>query len=355
MARYATFGGVAAGKLQAALYYARLARKERASGIPSATVAPVISGTPTEGQQLSVSTGSWDNSPVAYLYQWRKNGSPISGATADTYNLTLTDGGSLVDCVVTAINGYGSREKVSAAVGPVVELWTPSDLFGPSDNGAWYDFSDLSTMFQNTNGTVAVTTDGNPVGYVADKSGKGHPLIAPNNTARPLYKTSGGLHWLEGDGVNHRMATASFAMSVPVDVVGGFASISWVQFDRLVGEIGPNFSILQNGAASPAYGLAGGAGIISFAGPALGTTAIFVARSNGASSRVGINNGAYVTGNGGTNNVNGVKLFDYSVNATPSRPVNGRCYGLLVINRALTDPEIAQLKTWLAAKSGVVL
>lgn len=58
--------------------------------------------------------------------------------------------------------------------------------FGSSLEG-WYDFKDLTTLFQNSNGTTAVTTDGNPVGYWGDKSGKGRHIIQATSGDRPQY------------------------------------------------------------------------------------------------------------------------------------------------------------------------
>jgi len=49
-------------------------------------------------------------------------------------------------------------------------LWEPSRLFDNGEEGAWYDPSDLSTMFQDSAGTTPVTADGQPVGLILDKS-----------------------------------------------------------------------------------------------------------------------------------------------------------------------------------------
>jgi len=43
-------------------------------------------------------------------------------------------------------------------------------LFASGEQGAWYDPSDLSTMFQDSAGTTPVTADGQPVGLILDKS-----------------------------------------------------------------------------------------------------------------------------------------------------------------------------------------
>lgn len=61
-------------------------------------------------------------------------------------------------------------------------------LFANGEQGAWYDPSDLTTMFQDRAGTIQVTADGQTVGKILDKSGRGNHAVAPNDSARPLYK-----------------------------------------------------------------------------------------------------------------------------------------------------------------------
>lgn len=65
--------------------------------------------------------------------------------------------------------------------------WTPAQLFGPSDVGLWYDFSDTLAMRQDSAGTTAVTTLGQPIGRILDKSGKGNYAIQSTPTSRPAW------------------------------------------------------------------------------------------------------------------------------------------------------------------------
>jgi hypothetical protein len=67
---------------------------------------------------------------------------------------------------------------------------------------AWYDPSDLSTLFQDAAMTTPVTTDGEFVGAIFDKSGAENHLVQDNLSARPIYKTDGARHWLDFDGMN---------------------------------------------------------------------------------------------------------------------------------------------------------
>jgi len=48
--------------------------------------------------------------------------------------------------------------------------FSPTRLFALAEPGVWYDPSDLTTLFQDTAGTTPVTTPGDPVGLVLDKS-----------------------------------------------------------------------------------------------------------------------------------------------------------------------------------------
>lgn len=48
--------------------------------------------------------------------------------------------------------------------------FSPSQLFSEGQQGAWYDPSDLATLFQDAAGTIPVTSDGDPVGLMLDRS-----------------------------------------------------------------------------------------------------------------------------------------------------------------------------------------
>jgi len=63
--------------------------------------------------------------------------------------------------------------------------------FSPSSIGGlvgWYDSSDLATLFQNSDGTVAVAHN-DPIGYWGDKSGEGNHALQSVNNNRPLLRS----------------------------------------------------------------------------------------------------------------------------------------------------------------------
>lgn len=67
----------------------------------------------------------------------------------------------------------------------VVAMDNPADLFAQGEGGMWFDFSDLSTMFQDTAGTVPVTAVGQSVARVNDKSGRGNHATQATAGNRP--------------------------------------------------------------------------------------------------------------------------------------------------------------------------
>lgn len=89
------------------------------SGAPVNVVAPVISGTAETGQTMSCNGGAWSGAtPITLTYQWKNAGVNISGATASTYLLDVTDEGDAVKCAVTATNASGNSSADSNTVTP---------------------------------------------------------------------------------------------------------------------------------------------------------------------------------------------------------------------------------------------
>src|SRR5574343_1564153 len=101
--------------------------------------------------------------------------------------------------------GLSAFGKVGAVIrSAFAALWSPASLFAAGEQGAWYDPSDLSTMFQDRAGTTPVTAAGQTVGKILDKSGRGNHATAPSDAARPVLQvTAGGKYYLDFDGANH--------------------------------------------------------------------------------------------------------------------------------------------------------
>lgn len=88
--------------------------------------------------------------------------------------------------------------------------FSPASLFAAGEQGAWYDPSDMSTLFQDSAGTTPVTAVDQPVGLMLDKSGRGNHATQTTTTKRPLLKQDGnGKYYLLFDGVDDFMVTNS--------------------------------------------------------------------------------------------------------------------------------------------------
>ena len=77
--------------------------------------------------------------------------------------------------------GLAGRKIPQGTLTPMGDL-----LFAASEPGAWYDPSDISTLFQDSAGSTPVTAVEQPVGRMLDKSGRGNHATQATTTKRPV-------------------------------------------------------------------------------------------------------------------------------------------------------------------------
>jgi threonine/homoserine efflux transporter RhtA len=168
-----------------------------ATAAPTNTTPPAISGTPQEGLALTTSTGSWTNSPTAYVFQWKRcdssgaNCASIAGATSAQYVLASSDVGKTLRASVTASNDLG----------PAVATSPPTNVVVPSSNTI---SSPANTALPGISGTpqegLALTTStgtwtNSPTSYTfqwkrCDSSGANCASIAGATSARYVLASS---------------------------------------------------------------------------------------------------------------------------------------------------------------------
>lgn len=77
---------------------------------------------------------------------------------------------------------------------PVMSVLMDNGIFSPAfafyfgQTGAWLDFSDTGTLYQDTGATIPADSDGDPIALIEDKSGGGYNYQQSTAGARPLYK-----------------------------------------------------------------------------------------------------------------------------------------------------------------------
>ena len=133
----------------------------------SNAAAPMVSGTPQEGQVLHVSDGAWNgSSPITFAYQWHRctggTCTAIAGATAADYTLTVDDIGATLKAVIIATNAAGSATAASAETAattgiapassdpPVVSGLPEVGQTLTADAGTWSGTAPIDLAFQWT-------------------------------------------------------------------------------------------------------------------------------------------------------------------------------------------------------------
>lgn len=135
---------------------------------------------------------------AAAITNWAPGGIPISATgrvcvgtgNADYHHNGLpfsNADGKLVFSPSGGTVAYYNNGLPFTSVGRIaaVQVFSPYTLFQASEQGGWYDPSDLSSMFQDSAGTVPVTAVEQPVGKINDKSGRGNHLTQATAASRP--------------------------------------------------------------------------------------------------------------------------------------------------------------------------
>jgi hypothetical protein len=246
--------------------------------------------------------------------------------------------------------------------------FTPADLFAGGEKGFWIDASDLSAMFQATNGTGAITTDGQTVKRYNDKSGQGHVFTEATNG--PTYKTDGSKHWLLFDGVNDKLGEGASNMTNAIS-----AMTVWVAINATADATNKRiFGVLSSSFTFRALMLLTGSEFLRvYSARVDGDAAdsIIASASSSGADKIVIaeldfaNNDAFIydstttlnsntsfwsSGAGNTNASNHSELRISS--DAGDEPFDGRIYQMLVINRLLTAGEKTNLGAYFATKSG---
>jgi len=147
----------------------------------------------------------------------------IGRARSNAWNIADFYGCTFIDKLLTAQQRADARQYYAEKRGVVLEGgFSPASLFAGGTEGAWYDPSDLSTLFQDSAGTTPVTASGQPVGKMLDKSGNGNHATQATAAARPTYQTGPARATL--DKVDDRLP-----VTVPT---GGFTSTMVLATDQ---------------------------------------------------------------------------------------------------------------------------
>jgi len=303
----------------------------------------------------------------------------LSGSPIARYmnGLPLTATGAL-KCQLNQPVSPGDAYVGGLRVGPLgglyivdaAPVWTPANLFASGEQGAWYDPSDFSTMFQDSAGTTPVTAVGQTVGKILDKSGRNNHATQATSASRPvLRQDANSKYYLEFDGVDDSLETAAInftatnKMSVWVGVMKNSVSdgiISELSDNTGVGRPG-SFYLLTTGA-NYVFKLGGNVtdNINTQTGYTAPVTNILTSRFDFAQTTAALENRPRINGSdvaatggndAGTGNF-GNYVFYIGSRANVTARLNGRIYSLIVRGAISTTQEITDTETWVNSKTG---
>lgn len=279
--------------------------------------------------------------------EYRKNGGSWTGATGTVTN------GDTVDVRGTSGVGSGVTVNVVLTIGGGSDTFSiintntfdPASLFGGSDEGYFFDISDLSTVFSDTARTTLASVDG-PVKGVTDKSGKGHHLAWVSGNTLTL-RQSGSFYYLEASATNG-VTLNTVSLTQPWYRISALRIDNWAQFQRVLGSGTASHGQMRQNGSTPALFLNDGSDGPQVS-PTLSTDYVISEVHNNTSSSIQLNSASAVTATTGTQTGDGQTLFN-AVSGTSA--CAGRFYGNFAINRDPTSGEKASLKTFFAAKYG---
>lgn len=320
----------------------------------------------------------------------------INLVTGSSYvGLYAADGAlNVVDVGSASINTYGGLYHPSGAIrgrtAPTTYsgiqapdgsyyfngLFSPLSLFAAGEQGAWYDPSDFSTMFQNSAGTIPVTATEQPVGKILDKSGRGNHATQSTAGSQPVLKQDGnGKYYLFFDGVDDWLETSSidFTSTNKMSVFSGLRILQETVTEVILelsfssGIFAGSFAFVNDGAADSRISfnlkgsgsLAGRVDKSSSVAPATYVTSVVYdlaqpTRETQISPRV---NGVVPTlvgvgaANAGSGNFGNYQLY-IGRRAGTSFPFNGNIYSMIVLGASASASQISSTETWVNGKTG---
>ena len=314
-------------------------------------------------------TGSRQERQVAKLAIAGKKRS-LTGRTS-TLDITLLPAQYVGNVATNNLNEGGLQ-----AGRPWVQF-LPSDLFAASEKGVWYDPGDITTLFQDTAGTIPVTASGQTVALMKDKSGNGIDATQSDATKRPTFNiypdTDYG--YLNFDGTNDFMVTGNLTFAATS--VSTMTATVGVQVDtgatgsRIVIELGTDTST-SNGsfyitapstAGDHSFGLRGDAfiaAVVANVNPSddILTAVLDISQSTKELELIPrlnsvVKSGAAITWSGavsaGTGTF-GTKAMYIGARAGTSLFFKGKFYGAVVRGATSTAPQLTATEAWVTAR-----
>lgn len=168
-------------------------------GTLSKVGTPTISGTLAVGQTLTAKPGTWAPAPTGFKYQWYRDKTAISGATAATYKVTSSDAGHTLAVKATNTGGaFATKSKTSAStakIGKIAWAAAPEPTISGTAKvgktltvkvGAWSPSPKFSYQWYHAKTAIKGATKSS---YKVAKADKGHTVWVKVTAKKTGYPT----------------------------------------------------------------------------------------------------------------------------------------------------------------------
>jgi len=191
------------------------------------------------------------------------------------------------------------------------------------------------------------TVTGSGVSQWDDLSGNGRHLLQSTDAARPALQADGSVLF---NGTSHYLKCNAFTLNQPTCVLWVGKHLSWTDGDYVWdGNTAATMGLAQIGA-TPNLSVYAGAVISTNPDLTLGTIGVISAVYNGASSSVGVDRNAAVTGDAGAGNGGGFALGAAAGGFVPSHI---QVYETVIFPIAPSTAQLDRLVGGLMARHGV--
>jgi hypothetical protein len=291
------------------------------AGVYASTAAGIAAT--TNGQYFSVPSADASE----YLILYRNNAGsavevkryPSAGRVAEVHALTFDGGPATFDNKATQGVAFDlpgpPAGYVKVSIGgtdyavPLFNWYTGGgSAFDPASESplSWYDPADFTSLFQDTAGTTAVTSAGQPVRRINDKSGNGHHLIMVGAIVPELafdiargYYITGAAGWGFASATNYTVGTSHYM------ILAGEREVENANALFIVGAAATNRTGILNATSARAgatYRTASGTSSIFADGGAVPLNLPFVAECRTTATDI------YTASNGGSFDSTGTAL-----------------------------------------------
>ena len=255
--------------------------------------------------------------------------------------------------------------------------FNPLSLFASGEQGAWYDPSDLTTVFQPDGTTPTVpwvsgtVTDANRVGKLVDKSrASGHDLIQTSSAKCPTLISAGGLYYLDFDGDDGLRTTLDLPFGTnSVNEVSVFTAAEFESGDSTQNLLELSNNIGSSNGAFRVFKTSGNLvrSIQKGTTPDTAqTSAVSLPHKAVLSSVADISAPSHLFRSDGsvvedsTPDLGSGNYVDHPLNMGArsdgsSAQLDGKVYGAIVVGKKASSVDISNTEAYLAAKSGVTL